>query len=95
MKDALVPLLRYVVAALVGLFATWAADTLGLEVTHDNQAFLTETLTTLGVFLFGIVAAAASRWLKPRFLRGWHPGGQEGDYVTGYIWGKRWIRKQS
>lgn len=73
-REWLVPALRWLVSGLVGLLVAFLAERFGVEVTADNRAFLETTLTTLGLALAGAVATLVSKWLKPRFLRSYHPG---------------------
>lgn len=73
-KDFLVPILRYVISGLVAAAAGWLLQTFGVEVTAEQREYLTGELTTQGALLITILAAAVSRWLKPRLLRRWHPG---------------------
>lgn len=73
-KDWVVPLLRYFIAGLVGMLATFLSKKMGVEVTEENKTFLVNTLTVIGVTIWAAVAAIVSRWMKRWFLRAWHPG---------------------
>ena len=72
MATWLVPVLRNIIAALVALLAAWIAKNLGIEVTDENKAFLTTTLTTAGMMLIGMVQLTVSKWMKGWFLRNYH-----------------------
>jgi hypothetical protein len=84
MKHWFVPVLRHLVSGLVALFAAWFLNEFGVEVTTEQKNFLTGTLTTLGASLIGFLWVGVSKWLKPRFLRKWHPAGSQNpsDYTV-------------
>lgn len=73
-RDWLVPILRQLVAGIVAILAAWLVKSFGVEITSENREFLTGTLTTLGAALIGMIWVSVSKWMKPWFLRVYHPG---------------------
>jgi hypothetical protein len=73
MKDWLVPVLRHFIAIGVAALAAKLLSTLGVAITEDQQGSLTDALTTIGAAVFAAAWVAVAKWLKPRFLKRWHP----------------------
>jgi uncharacterized membrane protein YeaQ/YmgE (transglycosylase-associated protein family) len=78
--DWFVPLLRQIVAGLVGLLVAWLAKHLGVQVSEHDRGLLIDGLTGWGLVIWAGVGALVAKWLKPRFLRGIHPGHGNGPF---------------